>query len=84
MPVRVNMAPRHLVVAATLPLLTAAFQGAALRPSFGTRTRSRMAPSMAVAAKDSYKITLLPGDGIGPEITTATVTDHAYSQHSRN
>jgi isocitrate/isopropylmalate dehydrogenase len=32
-----------------------------------------MAPSMAVAAKDSYKITLLPGDGIGPEITTATV-----------
>jgi hypothetical protein len=28
---------------------------------------------MAVAAKDSYKITLLPGDGIGPEITTAAV-----------
>lgn len=28
---------------------------------------------MAVGKKDSYKITLLPGDGIGPEITAATV-----------
>ncbi|GKZ01520.1 hypothetical protein MPSEU_001102600 [Mayamaea pseudoterrestris] len=30
-------------------------------------------PSLhAVSKKDSYSITLLPGDGIGPEITTAT------------
>jgi hypothetical protein len=28
---------------------------------------------MAVGKKDSYSITLLPGDGIGPEITKATV-----------
>lgn len=29
--------------------------------------------SMAVEAKDSYEVMLLPGDGIGPEITAATV-----------
>lgn len=29
--------------------------------------------SMVVAAKDSYDVMLLPGDGIGPEITAATV-----------
>lgn len=28
---------------------------------------------MAVAIKDSYDVMLLPGDGIGPEITAATV-----------
>ena len=28
---------------------------------------------MAVEAKDSYDVMLLPGDGIGPEITAATV-----------
>jgi len=32
---------------------------------------------MAVEKKDSYDITLLPGDGIGPEITSATI--HALS-----
>ena len=35
---------------------------------------TRGAPRMAVnAPQSSYKITLLPGDGIGPEITAATV-----------
>ena len=29
--------------------------------------------SMAVAKKDSYKITTLPGDGIGPEIMSAAI-----------
>lgn len=29
--------------------------------------------SMAVGTKDTYKITLLPGDGIGPEIMSATI-----------
>lgn len=29
--------------------------------------------SMGVSAKDNYLVTLLPGDGIGPEIVTATV-----------
>ncbi|KAJ1470801.1 Isopropylmalate dehydrogenase-like domain-containing protein, partial [Baffinella frigidus] len=31
-----------------------------------------LSPSMAVARKDSYEITALPGDGIGPEIMDAT------------
>jgi 3-isopropylmalate dehydrogenase len=34
----------------------------------------RSAPLGAVARKDSYDVTLLPGDGIGPEITAATKT----------
>lgn len=28
---------------------------------------------MSVAKKDSYLVTLLPGDGIGPEIISATI-----------
>ena len=36
--------------------------------------QTRTGPLRAVKGpQDSYKITLLPGDGIGPEITTATV-----------
>jgi len=42
----------------------------AFAPSFVTRGRS--CALSAVARKDSYEITLLPGDGIGPEITEAT------------
>jgi 3-isopropylmalate dehydrogenase len=38
------------------------------RQTTGTSTRRHM----AVSKKDSYAITLLPGDGIGPEITEAT------------
>lgn len=37
-----------------------------------TSTTTTPAPLGAVARKDSYDITLLPGDGIGPEITAAT------------
>jgi isocitrate dehydrogenase len=37
--------------------------------SFSTTTRSAL---NAVSKKDSYSVTLLPGDGIGPEITEAT------------
>jgi 3-isopropylmalate dehydrogenase len=50
----------------------AATAGALVAPSArSTRGAPRM---MAVAApQSSYKITLLPGDGIGPEITAATV-----------
>lgn len=59
------------VVAAALPLLSVAFTGTGVLRS--GRTMRRMAPTMAVGVKDSYKITLLPGDGIGPEITDATV-----------
>jgi 3-isopropylmalate dehydrogenase len=38
-------------------------------PSF---TRTLVHQEMAVSKKDSYSVTLLPGDGIGPEITEAT------------
>mmetsp|Transcript_10948 Transcript_10948/g.32680 ORF Transcript_10948/g.32680 Transcript_10948/m.32680 type:complete len:397 (+) Transcript_10948:149-1339(+) len=52
-------------------ILLAAAAGA-LIPS--ARTHTRTAALRAVSApQDSYKITLLPGDGIGPEITAATV-----------
>jgi 3-isopropylmalate dehydrogenase len=36
-------------------------------------SRSMSSLKMAVAKKDNYKITLLPGDGIGPEIMQATL-----------
>ena len=50
----------------------AATAGALVAPSARS---TRGAPRMAVAGgpQSSYKITLLPGDGIGPEITAATV-----------
>ena len=35
-------------------------------------TNSASTPLQAVAKSDSYSVTLLPGDGIGPEITEAT------------
>lgn len=41
------------------------------RPPRSAFSRSQTR-NMAVAKKDSYLITLLPGDGIGPEITEAT------------
>lgn len=40
-------------------------------PSISTATQ-QSSLNMAVSKKDSYSITLLPGDGIGPEITAAT------------
>jgi hypothetical protein len=39
------------------------------RSSFSRSSQTR---NMAVSKKESYSITLLPGDGIGPEITEAT------------
>ena len=49
----------------------AATAGALVAPSARS---TRGAPRAAVSApQSSYKITLLPGDGIGPEITAATV-----------
>jgi len=38
----------------------------------GLASSSASAPLRAVSKKDSYSVTLLPGDGIGPEITEAT------------
>ena len=53
----------------SLALLIAACDALVAPPAPKRATQLR-----AVAApQDSYKITLLPGDGIGPEITTATV-----------
>jgi hypothetical protein len=43
--------------------------------AFVTRPTKHMTTHLnAVSKKDSYSITLLPGDGIGPEITKATKT----------
>lgn len=39
-----------------------------------TRASSSSTSLRAVAKKDSYSVTLLPGDGIGPEIMAATVS----------
>jgi len=65
-----------LVLAASTPSTTQAFLLPSLSTSSSTpsslRPRAR-ALSMAVGAKSEYSITLLPGDGIGPEIMTATV-----------
>lgn len=53
---------------ASLLVTSTAFSPAAVRlPS-----SNGVSPLGAVARKDSYDITLLPGDGIGPEITAAT------------
>ncbi|KAI2501064.1 3-isopropylmalate dehydrogenase [Fragilaria crotonensis] len=41
-------------------------------PRRSSFSRSSQTKNMAVSKKESYSITLLPGDGIGPEITEAT------------
>lgn len=41
-------------------------------PGRSSFSRSSQTKNMAVSKKESYSITLLPGDGIGPEITEAT------------
>lgn len=61
-----------------LPLVTiAAFIAGASAfapPTFAGRRGASSASSAleAVSKKESYSVTLLPGDGIGPEITAAT------------
>ena len=51
---------------------TTAFAPSATFRTTSSSTSSSSALEMAVSRKDSYSITLLPGDGIGPEITAAT------------
>uniref|UniRef100_A0A7S2IFN6 3-isopropylmalate dehydrogenase n=1 Tax=Helicotheca tamesis TaxID=374047 RepID=A0A7S2IFN6_9STRA len=59
-----------LTAAALLCVATNAFTTS---PSFHRPTStSKTSLNMAVPKADSYSITLLPGDGIGPEITEAT------------
>ncbi len=43
------------------------------RFSRGQRLSGLTSSRMAVSRKDSYDVTLLPGDGIGPEIIKAAV-----------
>mmetsp|Transcript_12721 Transcript_12721/g.18051 ORF Transcript_12721/g.18051 Transcript_12721/m.18051 type:complete len:409 (+) Transcript_12721:100-1326(+) len=57
-----------LPIAATLLLLGGANAFAPSTPAFARQTSALN----AVSKKDSYSVTLLPGDGIGPEITAAT------------
>lgn len=56
-----------IAAAATL-LIGSSSAFAPVTPAF---TR-QISPLNAVSKKDSYSVTLLPGDGIGPEITAAT------------
>ena len=44
----------------------------AFSPQTPAAFRSASSALNAVSKKDSYSVTLLPGDGIGPEITEAT------------
>jgi 3-isopropylmalate dehydrogenase len=53
-----------------LSLFLAASTSAFVAP--GRQFASKASPLQAVSKKDSYSVTLLPGDGIGPEITAAT------------
>lgn len=53
---------------ASLLVASSAFSPVAVRQS----SSIGVSPLGAVSRKDSYDITLLPGDGIGPEITAAT------------
>mmetsp|Transcript_20600 Transcript_20600/g.59798 ORF Transcript_20600/g.59798 Transcript_20600/m.59798 type:complete len:126 (-) Transcript_20600:135-512(-) len=59
-----------------LPLLTVAsfvVGASAFAPAtFVGRSKAPQSALNAVGKKDSYSVTLLPGDGIGPEITAAT------------
>jgi 3-isopropylmalate dehydrogenase len=48
-----------------------AIDGFRMQQGFHASTRGSV--TMAVAAKSLYKVTLLPGDGIGPEIIQATL-----------
>mmetsp|Transcript_26822 Transcript_26822/g.41606 ORF Transcript_26822/g.41606 Transcript_26822/m.41606 type:complete len:414 (-) Transcript_26822:207-1448(-) len=47
-------------------------QCSAFAPTFLNSRGNEISSLDATSKKDSYDITLLPGDGIGPEITTAT------------
>ena len=58
-----------------LPLLTIlafASKSSAFFVAPASKISSNSQVLNAVSRKDSYDITVLPGDGIGPEITTAT------------
>jgi 3-isopropylmalate dehydrogenase len=66
---------RRSIIALALVAGASAFSVAPVStPSVARRSHTSSASSlkMVVAKKDSYKITSLPGDGIGPEIIEAT------------
>ena len=68
--------PFHLLPTMILPTLTllALATGSTAFTTSPTAASSHRTPTTlnAVSKKDVYQITLLPGDGIGPEIMTAT------------
>ncbi len=62
-----------LSVATSAVLFGLSHSISAFAPSTSFAPTARAAASLnAVSKKDSYTVTLLPGDGIGPEITAAT------------
>lgn len=60
---------RYTLAALSFFLGAASQSVTAFQPAVAPRSTSAL---NAVSKKDSYSITLLPGDGIGPEITAAT------------
>jgi len=69
-PKTTNKMARYTLAALSLFLGVASQCTTAFQPV--ATSASRSSALNAVSKKDSYSITLLPGDGIGPEITTAT------------
>ena len=53
--------------------MRAACPSLASSPVFAARRSRRAAAASAAAAAKSYSVTLLPGDGIGPEIMRVAV-----------
>ena len=63
---------RYTLAALSLFLGFASQSATAFQPAVVPATARSNSALNAVSKKDSYSITLLPGDGIGPEITEAT------------
>lgn len=56
----------------TLALASTIYSASAFTPGLHVNVHRPLSSLNAVSRKDSYDVTLLPGDGIGPEITEAT------------
>ena len=70
----INSTTMKLSVATSAVLFGLSQLASAFAPStsFAPAARGATTSLNAVSKKDSYTVTLLPGDGIGPEITAAT------------
>lgn len=62
----------RITISALATILLGCGEVGAFAPNGGFGRSNTLTRNMAVSKKDSYTVTLLPGDGIGPEITEAT------------